>query len=55
MPFIDTRGHTQSKNELNEDETRERCLLYVAATRAKKELLVTSFGKVSRFLTNISN
>jgi len=40
---------------LNEDETRERCLLYVAATRAKKELLVTSFGKVSRFLTNISN
>jgi len=50
VPFINTRRHTQSKNELHEVETRERCLLYVAATRAKKELLVTSFGKASRFL-----
>lgn len=33
-----------------ESETRERALLYVAATRAKKEVLVTSFEKMSRFL-----
>jgi len=34
-----------------ETETHERALLYVAATRAKKNVLVTSFGKTSRFLT----
>jgi hypothetical protein len=34
----------------NEGETHERALLYVAATRAKKEVVVTSFGKPSRFL-----
>jgi len=33
-----------------ESEVRERALLYVAATRAKKEVLVTSFGRVSMFL-----
>ena len=31
-------------------ETGERALLYVAATRAKKELLVLSYGERSRFL-----
>ena len=31
-------------------EILERALLYVAATRAKKEIVVTSFGKQSRFL-----
>jgi superfamily I DNA/RNA helicase/mRNA-degrading endonuclease RelE of RelBE toxin-antitoxin system len=50
VPFINTRRHTQSKIELQEVETRERCLLYVAATRAKKELLVTSFGKASKLI-----
>lgn len=33
-------------------ETSERALLYVAATRAKKELTVTSFGESSRFLAS---
>ena len=33
-----------------ENETQERALLYVAATRAKKEVLVTSFGKPSKFI-----
>ena len=33
-----------------EVETRERALLYVAASRAKKELLVLSYGKPSPFL-----
>ena len=33
-----------------ESEVHERALLYVAATRAKRDVLVTSFGKPSRFL-----
>ena len=32
-------------------ETAERSLLYVAATRAKKELLVLGFGEPSPYLT----
>jgi superfamily I DNA/RNA helicase len=32
-----------------EMETHERSLLYVAATRAKKEVVITSFGNPSRF------
>ena len=35
----------------NEGETHERALLYVAATRAKKDVVVTSFGKPSQFLS----
>ena len=38
-----------------ESEVHERALLYVSATRAKKEVLVTSFGKPSRFLDNLLN
>ena len=33
-----------------ENEIHERSLLYVAATRAKKEALITSFGHKSPFL-----
>ena len=33
-----------------ESELQERALLYVAATRAKRELMVTSFDKLSSFL-----
>ena len=33
-----------------ESENQEKALLYVAATRAKKEVVVTSFGKASKFL-----
>jgi UvrD-like helicase C-terminal domain len=33
-----------------ESEINERALLYVSATRSKKEVLVTSFGKPSRFI-----
>ncbi len=32
-------------------ETEERALVYVAATRAKKELLVLGFGEPSPFVT----
>ena len=34
----------------NESEIHERALLYVAATRAKKEVIVTSFGIPSKFI-----
>jgi superfamily I DNA/RNA helicase len=37
------------------EELKERALLYVASTRAKKEVLVTSFGKPSRYLDNLAN
>lgn len=35
-----------------ETDIHERALLYVAATRAKKEVVVTSFGKPSELLTD---
>jgi superfamily I DNA/RNA helicase len=31
-------------------ETAERALLYVASTRAKRSVLITGYGKLSRFL-----
>jgi mRNA-degrading endonuclease RelE of RelBE toxin-antitoxin system len=48
-----TNGWTHSDDPVvkRDSENHERSLLYVAATRAKKEVLVTSFGKVSRFIT----
>jgi superfamily I DNA/RNA helicase len=36
-----------------ESEIRERALLYVSATRAKQEVIVTSFGKASWLLSNL--
>ncbi|MDZ7697616.1 MAG: 3'-5' exonuclease [Deltaproteobacteria bacterium] len=36
-----------------EAETQERALLYVSATRARKEVLVTSFGRPSKFLSDM--
>jgi len=38
-----------------ENEDHERSLLYVAATRAKKEVVVTGFGNISRFLVVDAN
>ena len=35
---------------LEEGETRERSLLYVAATRAKREVVITSSGKASKWI-----
>jgi len=45
-------GENDSPDQVvrRESEVRERALLYVAATRARKEVVVTSFGKSSRFL-----
>ena len=36
---------------LEDHETRERCLLYVACTRARDELVITGFGSPSPFLS----
>ena len=33
----------------SDHERRERCLFYVASTRARDELVVTGFGKPSKF------
>ncbi len=33
------------------NDLKERCLLYVAATRARDELVVTGFGKPSPYLS----
>ena len=44
---IDARGDAVERESA---ETEERALVYVAATRAKKELLVLSYDKASRFL-----
>lgn len=38
-----------------ESQNRERSLLYVAATRAKRKVIVTSFGQQSNFLNDASS
>jgi len=53
VPYM-TEGNGSSDSEIQqESEVQDRALLYVSATRAKKEVLVTSFGKLSKFLTDI--
>lgn len=50
VPFEKTITDSSDPVVKNDYENRERALLYVAATRAKKDVVVTSFGKTSRFL-----
>jgi superfamily I DNA/RNA helicase len=38
----------------SENITKERCLLFVATTRAKKSLTITGYNKMSEFVTNKS-
>jgi len=46
-------GSTETEAfEAAETETRERALLYVAVTRAKRSVIITSHGKKSSFLLN---
>ena len=40
----------QSSDLAEENENLERALLYVSATRAKKKVLMTSYGESSPFL-----
>lgn len=53
IPFESLESHSSDATVRKESEINERALLYVSATRAKKEVLVTSFGKLSRFVYNV--
>lgn len=50
IPYKGVENETSDPVVRAESEVHERSLLYVAATRAKKEVLVTSFGQPSRLL-----
>ncbi len=43
-------NHPDTEAEVAEGELRERCLLHVAATRARDTLTITSHGQPSRLL-----
>lgn len=53
MPYEGAGSESADPAVQRESEIRERALLYVSATRAKQEVLVSSFGKASRFLANL--
>jgi len=53
VPFEGAQFYSSDTVVKRESEVQERALLYVSATRAKKEVVVTSFGKSSRFLSNL--
>ncbi|MDL2122091.1 MAG: UvrD-helicase domain-containing protein [Deltaproteobacteria bacterium] len=53
VPFEGAQSYSSDTVVKRESEVQERALLYVSATRAKKEVVVTSFGKSSRFLDNM--
>ena len=50
IPFTGNQESSSNGEIEGECETQERALLYVAATRAKKEVIVTGFDKPSKFL-----
>ena len=50
VPFEKTMSGSSDLAVQRESELRERALLYVAATRAKKEVIITCSGTVSEFL-----
>ena len=49
MPLASAINHTDNVSE-RESITSEKCLLYVALTRAQKGAYITSYGKKSEFL-----
>jgi hypothetical protein len=50
VPFEAEWSKTSDPVIRRENENHEKALLYVAATRAKKEVVITTLGKPSRFL-----
>lgn len=50
VPLEVHSGATSDPMILRENDTQEKALLYVSATRARREVVVTSFGKTSKFL-----
>ena len=51
MPKRLPPGTLADKASLEDHEKRERCLLYVAATRARDQLMITGYGKPSGLLS----
>jgi superfamily I DNA/RNA helicase len=51
VPLMVAVNNTDDQVVRKESENRERALLYVAATRAKRQVVVCSFGSASQFLT----
>ncbi|VBB46445.1 hypothetical protein TRIP_B40291 [uncultured Desulfatiglans sp.] len=51
VPFAGIGADSADPVVQRETEIQERALLYVASTRAKKEVLVTGFGAPRRFLS----
>ena len=49
VPLASAINHTDTVSE-NESITSEKCLLYVALTRAQKGAYITSYGKQSEFI-----
>jgi superfamily I DNA/RNA helicase len=54
VPLERVLSDTSDVTVRNSAEIQERSLLYVSATRAKRELMITSFGKPSRFMEQSS-
>jgi mRNA-degrading endonuclease RelE of RelBE toxin-antitoxin system len=50
VPLVAAVSNTDDPVVRKESENRERALLYVAATRAKREVIVCSFGAASSFI-----
>ena len=49
VPLVEAVNNTDDPLVRKESENRERALLYVAATRAKRQVVVCSFGSASVF------
>ena len=52
LPLISAINKTDTVSEA-ESITSEKCLLYVAMTRAQKGVYITSYGRPSEFLPNL--
>jgi superfamily I DNA/RNA helicase len=50
MPKRLPPGTLADKASIEDHEKRERCLLYVAATRARDQLMITGYGRQSSLL-----
>ena len=50
MPKASLLVEAKTSVERDKIETRERSLLYVSATRARKEVIITNHGKKSKYL-----
>jgi superfamily I DNA/RNA helicase len=52
MPLVLGPGELPDEAATRDHEERERLLLFVAATRARDELVITGFGKPSPFVVS---